>query len=98
MTRQNVLTGYLIFVGAVFYAMFELFQVREFGLYIGLGVLNFPASLVVLPVSEVIAGAMAIRTGSEAHVWGVQAASMALNSLVIVWVPRIIWPAKKSAD
>jgi len=63
--------------------VYGLLGVREFGLYVALGALNFPASLAVLPVSERVASALDVPIGGATHVWATQVTSMLANGAII---------------
>jgi hypothetical protein len=80
--RRTVLV-YLTAVAIGFAVIYGLLGFREFSLYLALGALNLPASLIALPLSERVAEALGVTIGSASHVWGAQVASMALNGALI---------------
>ena len=74
---------YLAATGTLFLVAYGVLGLREFGLYLLLGALDLPASLVTLPASERVATLLGADVGAPAHVIGVQLVSMALNGLLL---------------
>lgn len=74
---------YLAATGTLFVVAYAFLGVRELGLYLLLGALDFPASLVTLPFSERMAGLLGADVGAPAHIIGLQLVSMALNGLLL---------------
>jgi hypothetical protein len=80
---------YLAANGTLFLVAYGLMGIREFGLYLMLGALDFPASLVTLPASERVVGLLGAEAGAPPHVIGLQLGSMVINGLLLHAVLRL---------